>query len=139
MTASKPLLSLSVVSAGLIARHRAVGFDGAQIAAAGAKPLGFAQYAASAAGQGVTVDVMGTTIAVAGAEITRGAALTLDNQGRVVPAAALAIAAGATGVTSAAANGATALTGGVPPQHVCADALQAAAQAGDLVEILLRR
>ena len=53
--------------------------------------------------------------------------------------AALAVAAGATAVTSAAANGAAAISGGEPPQYVVGDALQAATAAGQLVEILLRR
>lgn len=138
MTQYTPVLTRTVTAAGAVARGRAVGFDGAQIATAGAKPLGIAHHAAST-GQQLAVGTIGSVIAEAGAEITVGQALALDSSGRVVPAAALAVAAGATPVTSGAANGAAVLTGGVTPQHVVGDALQAASGAGQFLEILLRR
>jgi hypothetical protein len=115
-----------------------VGFDGAQIAAAGGKPLGSALTPA-ASGQDVTVTSCGTAICEAGAAIALGAAVAMDAQGRVVTAAALAVAAGATAMTSAAANGANAITGGEPPQFVVGDARQAATAAGQFIEVLLRR
>lgn len=139
MSQDYSLLTHSVVSAGAIARGRLVSFAGAQIAAAGAKALGVARHAAPAAGHDVAVTVCGTAMAEAGAAITAGASLTADAQGRVVPAAALAIAAGGTPVTSTAANGAAILTGGDAPQFIIGDALAAAAGAGSFVEILLRR
>ena len=138
MTQAVSLLNLSVRATGAITRCRGVDFAGAPIAAAGAKPLGIALTAA-ASGQDVTVTVSGTAICESGAAFAVGAAVAFDAQGRVVPATALAVAAGATAVTSAAANGAAAISGGEPPQYVVGDALQAATAAGQLVEILLRR
>jgi hypothetical protein len=57
----------------------------------------------------------------------------------VVPGTVMAVAAGATGVTSAAANGATVLTGADTPHFPVGDAMQAATAAGQFIEVLLRR
>jgi hypothetical protein len=100
--------------------------------------MGIAKRAA-ALGQSLDVAVLGTAVCEAGAAITVGQQLALDAQGRVVPASSLAIAAGATAVTSAAANGATDLTGGMLPQWVVGDALEAAGAAGAFIEVLLAR
>ena len=121
-----------------VTAFRGVDFTGAQIATAGAKCMGIAKRSAST-GQSFEVAVLGSAVCEAGAAITVGQPLALDAQGRVVPASSLAIAAGATAVTSAAANGATDLTGGVLPQWVVGDALEAAAGAGSLIEVLLAR
>jgi hypothetical protein len=137
MSQSIGLLDLHVTSAGAITARRGVTFGGAQVAAAGGKPMGIAQHGATAAGQPVLLRVKGTAIAEAGAAVAVGDAVAMDAQGRVVPAAALTVAAGATAVTSSAANGAI-LAGGVPPVHVVGDALQAATAAGQPIEILLR-
>lgn len=139
MSQSYDLMSLRGLSAGAIARGRGVTFADAQANAAGAKIKGIAQHATTAAGQDVAVTICGTAIVEAGAAITLGASLTMDAQGRAVPAVALAVAAGATAMTSAAANGAAALAGGDAPQFVFGDALQAAAAAGVFIEVLLRR
>lgn len=138
MSQEIPILTLSVVSAGAIARGRLVTFAGAQLAAAGGKALGIARQAATAAGQDMAVAVAGTAIAEAGASIAVGDALVSDAQGRVVPASPLTVATGSTAVTSSAANGAI-LAGGDPPQFVIGDALQATGAAGGFIEILLRR
>ncbi len=135
---SLAILTLSVVATGAITGARGVGFDGAQIATQGAKPMGFANYTAVDGGL-LAVVTCGTAIAESGAAITLGAALILDNQGRVIPSTGgLRVAAGATGVTSSAANGAI-LAGGDAPEFVVGDALQPASGAGELIEILLRR
>lgn len=139
MSQSYDLLTLRVLSTGAIARGRGVTFAGAQASAAGGKIKGIAQHAATAAGQDVAVVVSGTAIVETGAAISLGASLTMDAQGRAVPAAALAVASGATAMTSAAANGAAALTGGDAPQFVFGDADQAATAAGQFIEVLLRR
>lgn len=139
MSQSYDLLTLRGLSAGAIARGRGVTFADAQAATAGAKIKGIANHATTAAGQDVAITVSGTAIVEAGAAITLGASLTMDAQGRAVPAVALAVASGATAMTSAAANGAAALTGGDAPQFVFGDALQAAAAAGVFIEVLLRR
>jgi hypothetical protein len=139
MTQAVTVLALSARSAGAIGRGRGVTFAGAQVAAAGAKIMGIAQYPATAAGQDIALSTLGTAICEAGAAVALGAAVAMDSSGRVVTAAALAVATGATAMTSAAANGAAAITGGDPPQWVVGDALQAAGAAGDFIEVLLRR
>jgi hypothetical protein len=129
--------TLTVTASGAITANRLVGFDGAQATVAGQKILGVAATKA-AIGETLTVQVGHTAMVEAGDEIAVGASLTVDSQGRAVPAEALAIAAGATAVTSAAANGATALSGGDPPVFVFADALEAATAAGKLIAIKFR-
>lgn len=140
------LLSLTVVAAGVIAASRGVGFNGLQATVAGQKIQGFAKTAA-AIGAAIAVEAKGTVIAETGGVFAVGDALTVDANGRVVAAGALAVAnptvnAGAVAVTSTAANGAIvtqgAITGGVLPQYVCADALEASGGAGEFVEILMR-
>lgn len=138
MTQAVSLLNLSVRATGAIARARGVTFAGAQVTAAGAKILGVA-LTSGAAGQDIALGVSGTAICESGGAFSVGDPVAMDAQGRVVLAAALAVAAGATAVTSAAANGAGAITGGEPPQYVVGDALQAATAGGQFVEILLRR
>lgn len=128
---------LPVKASGAVTANRLVGYNGAQATVAGQKVLGVAATKA-ANGETFTAHVGHTAMVEAGAEITVGASLTTDNQGRAVPATALAIAAGATQVTSAAANGATALTGGDPPVFVFADALEAASAAGKLIAVKFR-
>ncbi len=138
MSQAISLLDLPVISAGAISRGRMVTFAGAQVAAANAKALGIAKFGVAAAGADVTVVVCGTAVAEAGAAVTVGQPLAADAQGRVVPATSLAVASGATAVTSSAANGAI-LSGGELPQFIIGDALQAAGAAGAFIEILLRR
>lgn len=129
------VLSLPILASGPVTEYRGVGFNGAQATVAGQKVLGIAEHGA-ASGAYVRVARLGTAVAEAGAAVAVGNALVMDASGRVVPASALAVAAGATAMTSAAANGATALTGSEPPQYIVGYALQAAAAAGDLIEIV---
>lgn len=92
---------------------RCVGFDGALIAARGAKVLGIADYGAEPGALYGAVAV-GTAPVEAGAAIALGDNLTVDAQGRAIPATE------ATDI-------------------VFGDALEAAAAAGAYVEVLLRR
>jgi len=138
MTQARSIFDLPIVATGAIARGRLVTIAGGQVASAGVKALGVAKNAASGAGKDVNVAVIGTAVAEAGGSVTVGASLVADSQGRVVPASALAIAAGSTDVTSSAANGSAILTGGDLPQFVVADALEAGGE-GAFIEILLRR
>ncbi|MEI8396208.1 MAG: capsid cement protein [Rhodospirillaceae bacterium] len=114
-------------------------FSGAQATSQGAKVLGIAQTSV-AGGIDCAVAVDGSVIVEAGAYIAIGDSLICDNQGRAIPSTgALAVKAGATAVTSTAANGAAILQGGDPPEFVFADALEAASEAGKKIEVLLRR
>lgn len=161
------LLTLTVLAAGAITANRAVGYDGAQATVAGQKVLGVATADIADATHGA-LDTLGTTVIETGGAIVAGDALRVDASGRAVAASALAVAnptitvddssiaatldAGATPVTSSAANGAIitvtdavtataaqgAITGGILPQYVFADALQAASGAGEFIEIRLR-
>lgn len=141
-----PLLVLTVLAAGAITAGRAVGYDGAQATVAGQKVLGVAETDV-ADGKHGAVATAGTTIVESGGAIAKGDALRVDANGRAVPAAALAVAdptvdAGAVAVTSSAANGDIltqgAITGGILPQYVFADALEAATGAGEFIEVRLR-
>jgi hypothetical protein len=132
-----PLLSITLTPAAAVTAYRGVGYDGAQIAVAGAKIAGIARTAALA-GASLSVIDKGIAIVEVGAAVAIGDALTMDAQGRAVTATSVAIAAGATAVTSAAANGAADITGGVLPQYVFGDARQAASAAGQLIEVMMR-
>jgi hypothetical protein len=137
MLNSRPLLEDSVLSNGAIADFTAVDFAGNQAGTQGMAVAGVAQFAASAAGQYVRVVMAGTSIMLTGGAFNRGDPIIVDNQGRAIKANALAIAAGATAVTSAAANGATDITGSDPTEHKIGRALSASAGAGNYAEILL--
>ena len=76
------LLTLTVTAAAALTQNRCVTTGGA-VPAAGAAVLGVLRSSA-ASGQLVPVDVLGTAIAEAGAAIAVGAALEVDNQGRVI-------------------------------------------------------
>ncbi len=130
------ILSLSVLASGAVTEYRAVGFDGAQATVSGQKVLGIAEQGATN-GTYLRVCRNGTAVAEAGAAFVKGAALVTDAVGRLVTATALTVAAGATAVTSAAANGAGSIAGSEPPQYIVAYALQAAGAAGDLCEVVL--
>jgi hypothetical protein len=132
------ILSLTLKANGNVAAYRAVKANGAQATVQGEKVIGVAEYAANS-GKDVPVAVIGTAKVEAGAAFAVGASLIVDNQGRAIAKTGnLAIAAGGTTVTSSAANGEI-LTGADFPEYVFADALEAAGQAGDIVEVLLRR
>lgn len=132
------VLSLTLNAAGAIAAYRAVKANGAQATAQGEKVIGVAAYAADD-GKDFPAIVLGTAKVEAGAAFAVGDSLIVDAQGRAIAKTGnLAIEAGATQVTSSAANGEI-LTGADFPEYVFADALEAAGQAGDIVEVLLRR
>lgn len=132
------LLDLTIAASGAVTAFRAVGYDGAQATTQGQKVQAVAQTDAAdkALFNGTA---KGTTVIESGAAIAKGDSLIVDNQGRAIPSTgALAIKAGATAVTSTAANGAGILSGGDSPEFVFADALEAAGGAGKFVEVLLR-
>jgi len=102
------ILTLSVIAAGALTQRRFVTHGGIQVGAA-ANTLGVAKTDA-ALGDTAAVDVIGTAVVEAGAAIAAGAAVETDATGRAVTLAA--------GVT-------------------VGRALQAAAAAGDFIEVLL--
>lgn len=105
------LLTLTVSAAAALAACRFVTQAGAY-PAAGGTAFGVTRSIATAAGELVPVDVMGTAIAEAGAAFARDAALQVDASGRVVP---LVVGSGAP----------------------VARAMEAASVVGAMVEILL--
>lgn len=80
------LLTLTVTASAALSANRGVTGAGA-VPAAGANVAGFTRTSA-ASGELVPVDVLGTTIAEAGAAIAAGAAVEVDNLGRVITLAA---------------------------------------------------
>lgn len=133
------LMALSIsAAASAVTEYRAVDYAGVQATVQGQKVMGVAKRGAII-GDGFDVAVIGTAVIEAGAAFAAGASLIVDAQGRAIASTGkLGIAAGATAVTSSAANGQI-LTGGDTPEFVFADALQASAGAGSKVEVLLRR
>lgn len=111
MTGNYSIHTRTVVAAGALAANRLVTLAGAY-PAAGAAVLGATRTSAAAAGDLVPVDVQGTTIVEAGGAIAADAAISVDAQGRAVALAG---------------------AGKAPAGR----ALEAAAQAGDLIEVLL--
>ncbi len=106
---STPILTLTVALTGTVAAHRFVTAAGAQ-AGADANTLGVAR-SAGVSGDKIPVDVLGTSIVEAGAAVAAGATLESDASGR--------------GVTWATSGGKVGI------------ALQAAAGAGEMIEVLL--
>ena len=134
---SKPIQTATVRGSGAIAAYRAVTYAGAQATVQGEKVRGVAQIAIEDGELGA-IDTMGETIIESGAAINPGDSLIVDAQGRAIPATGnLSIAAGATAVTSTAANGSI-LTGADLPEFVFADAIGAATAAGEFPKIKLR-
>lgn len=131
------IFSDTLTASGAVTKHRAVGFDGAQATVQGQKVMAVSETDA-VDGADFAATVIGTTVIESGAAVAVGNSLIVDAQGRAIPASALTVAAGATAVTSTAANG-DILVGADLPDYVFADALQAAAAAGEFIEVLLRR
>lgn len=99
---SYPLLVHSLIATAALTQARAVSHAGA-VPAAGARCLGFAKTGA-AIGERVAVEVVGTTVAEAGAAIANGAALELDASGRVVTRSSGATVGSALGTAAAAGD-----------------------------------
>lgn len=131
-----PSLVRTVKAAGAFTKRRFIGFDKLQITAAGAAAMGVAQQDA-ALNELTPVTILGTAIVEAGGAVSLGVYVTSDAQGRAIAAANLAVAAGATAVTSTAANGSSILTGSVTPEKINGIAMEAASAPGDLIEVLL--
>lgn len=130
----------SIAVAGAVTKRRFVGYDGNQCTVQGQKVFGVAEMDASGAGKIIPVNAIGTAIVESGGVLAAGNSVISDAQGRAIQnSGALSIAAGATAVTSTAANGAI-LTGSSMPEYIVGDVMpgQAASGAGQFVEIILR-
>lgn len=144
---ARSLFNISFPSApAAVTAYRGVDYAGAQATVQGQKIAGVANRAALILGA-FEATAKGSAVVESGAAIAVGDALIVDNVGRAIAAAALAVAnptidAGAVAVTSSAANGAIAtqgaITGGILPSYVFADAMQAAAGAGEFIEVMMR-
>ncbi|CAK0772412.1 Lipoprotein [uncultured Gammaproteobacteria bacterium] len=133
-----PELELTFTASGAVGSYRCVGFAGAQATAQGQKVAGVARYGV-AAGEPFPVIASGTAIIEAGGNVSVGDSLISDSQGRAIKSTGeIAIKAGVTAVTSAAAHG-NILIGGDMPEFVFGDALMGASAAGNKIEVLLRR
>ncbi len=77
------ILSLGLTAAGPVIACRFVGFDNNQVAVAGGKAKGVAEYAA-AAGQPLSVTAKGTASVETGGTFNPGDPITSDAQGRAV-------------------------------------------------------
>lgn len=80
------ILTLTVTAAATLSANRGVTGAGA-VPAAAAHVIGFTRTSGES-GDLVPVDVLGTTMAETGAAIAVGAAVEVDNQGRVITLAA---------------------------------------------------
>lgn len=81
-TQKKPLLSLTIMAAAVIAQYSAVTLTGA-VAAAGSEGVVFATSDAEI-GENFTADAIGTTTALAGEAISAGDALEVGTGGKLV-------------------------------------------------------
>ena len=164
---ARSILDLPFVASGAVAYGRAVNvvaptvpgaMSAAQATVSGQKVVGIARRSA-AAGQMFEATTLGTAVCETGAALAIGARVMVDATGRVIAATALsatqgaiavgtlAIAAGAVAMTSTAANGAVitgaptvgapTIAGGDTPLFVFGTALQSAAAAGELIEVLI--
>ena len=164
---ARPVLDIAVLATGAIAFARAVALSvatvpgalgGVQATVSGQKIIGVARRDA-ALGAFTEVTCIGTVVCETGAAIALGARVQCDALGRVITAVvmsatqgaiaigSLAVAAGATPVTSSAANGAIlsgvptvgnpTLVGGDPAVFVWGTAMQSCAAAGDFIEVLI--
>lgn len=104
------LLTLPLVTTGAVAAERFVTHLGAQAGAA-ANALGVARTAATASGQTIVVDAVGTAAVEAGAAVAQGDLIQTDASGRAI--------------TRTSTN------------PIVGRALQAATAAGDFIEVLL--
>jgi hypothetical protein len=134
-----PLLTLTFLASGAVSASRAIGFNGAQATVRGQKIMGVNQRAVTDAKYS-DATLVGTATIETGGAFAVGDSLIVDDSGRAIASAgAISLKAGATAVTSTAANGAAILQGGDLPEFVFADAMESSGGVGDFVEVLLRR
>lgn len=104
MTQKISVLTLSVAAAAQLLAERFISPTGA-IATAAGNALGVTTTRAEVAGQLIAVDVLGTTVVVAGGAIAAGAAIEVGADGKAVTKAAGITVARAAPGASATADG----------------------------------
>lgn len=135
---TEQVISTSTVAlAGTVAQRRFVGFAGDYPSANG-KALGVS-YDAGVSGDIIPVITHGIVLVEASGAISVGAAVAADSNGKAKAASAVAISvpAGATPVTSDAAQPNLVEAGGYLPQAINGYALDEASSDGDLIRIRL--
>jgi hypothetical protein len=127
----------SIQAAADLVRHRFIGFNG-NLCAANAKARGVSATNTKS-GQMCPINISGEVLVESGGAITAGAAITSDANGRAVAATAFSVSvtAGATAVTSTAAQPDLTEAGGFLPQAVNGYAVDAASGAGELIRVIL--
>jgi hypothetical protein len=93
MSAQKrPLLTLTILASAVLTKYQAVTYAGA-VAGNGVAVAGFATEDA-AIGDYVATDALGTTIAIAGADVAAGAKVAVGSSGKVITAVSTKIPVG---------------------------------------------
>lgn len=125
----------SIQAAADLVKHRFIGFDG-NLCAANAKARGVSA-ADTKSGQMCPLNISGEVLVESGGAITAGAALASDANGKAVTATAFSVTvpAGATAVTSDAAQPNLVEAGGYLPQAVNGYAVDAASGAGEFIRV----
>ena len=136
MKTYKPILIDSIIAAVDLVKQRFVGFDG-NLCAADAKALGVSD-ADTKLGQQCPVATHGILLVETGGAVNVGDDVASDATGRAVAATpfSVTVPAGATPVTSDAAQPDLVEAGGVLPQAINGTALDAAAGPGEIIRIL---
>jgi hypothetical protein len=121
-----------------ITKHRFVGFTG-QHAGANAKALGASLTYDTPNGSALAVAISGIVILEAGGEITAGAAVTSDANGKAVAVAAVTVTVpvGGTEVTSDGAQPTLVVAGGRLPVAINGYALEASSGDGKFIQVRL--
>ncbi|MCL4492329.1 MAG: DUF2190 family protein [Nitrospirae bacterium] len=127
----------SILAAADLVQRRFIGFDGT-LCAANARARGVSA-ADTKAGQMCPINISGEVLVESGGAMAAGAPLASDALGKAVAATALSVSvpAGATAVTSTAAQPDLVEAGGYLPQAVNGYAIDAAAGAGEFIRVRL--
>jgi hypothetical protein len=137
MKTEVPGITVSIPAAADLVKNRFIGVDG-NYCAANAKALGVSQTDTKQ-GQQCPVVTGGVKLVESGGAVAAGEEVVSDANGKAVAATAFSVSvpAGGTAVTSDAAQPDLTEAGGVLPQALNGQALDAAAGAGELIRVKL--
>ncbi|MBX2975437.1 MAG: DUF2190 family protein [Ignavibacteriaceae bacterium] len=137
MKTYKPVLTDSILAAEDIASNLFVNFAG-ELCGANEKSYGVSELPVDS-GEMASVIVEGIALVIAGDVVSIGDAVKSDADGKAVTATAVTatVPTGATGVTSSGAQPTLVVAGAVLPDSINGYALDAAAEAGDLIRVKL--